>query len=209
MAMHPDIQKKAQVQIDSIVGRDRMPTLQDIPQLPYVSALVTEIMRWHGIAPLGVPHRLNTDDYYEGFYLSKDTVVIANVWALNHDPEVWGPDADDFRPERHLNDNGQLKKPLPDTHDESHVTFGFGRRICVGRAVAQNSLLIQTACILWATNVSFPKDDSGNPIIPDPSACIDTGLVVRPEPFSCEIRPRSSDVGTVIRHSLDAKGVSF
>ncbi|KAL0579343.1 hypothetical protein V5O48_002676 [Marasmius crinis-equi] len=209
IVLYPDIQKKTQQQIDTVVGRDRMPNLQDIPNLPYVSAFVTEVMRWRGVGPLSVPHRANTDDYYQGFYIPKDTVVIPNVWALNHDPNVWGPDPDDFRPERHLDETGQLKKPLPDTHEESHVTFGFGRRVCVGKYVANNSLLIQAACLLWSFSFSPNKDKSGKPVFPDTFAWEDSGLVVRPEEFSCVIRPRAPEIETVIRQSLDAKGFSL
>ncbi|KAL0060282.1 hypothetical protein AAF712_012945 [Marasmius tenuissimus] len=207
IASHPDIQKKAQIEIDRVIGRDRMPTFQDIPQLPYLSALVTEILRWRGIGPLGVPHRSNADDYYEGFFIPKDTIVIANVWALNHDAEVWGFDADKFRPERHLDETGQLKKPLPDTHGESHVTFGYGRRICVGKAVAQNNLLIQTACILWTTSVSLPKDNSGKTITPDPFAWVESGLIFRPQPFSLEISPQLPGIEDIVAGTLDAKGI--
>ncbi|KAK1233786.1 hypothetical protein PQX77_003041 [Marasmius sp. AFHP31] len=175
IASYPEIQKKAQTEIDMVIGSDRMPTFQDIPQLPYLSALVTEIMRWRGVGPLGIPHRLDTDDYYEVFSSRRIPLL-----ALNHGPEVWGSDADKFRPEteRHFDEDGQLKKPLPVTHGESHVTFGYGRRICVGRAVAQNNLLIQTACILWATTVTLPKDDSGNTITPDPFTWIESGLLL-------------------------------
>lgn len=52
MVLHPEAQKHAQNEIDSVVGRDRMPTFQDYEQLPYVRALVKEIMRWRGVAPL-------------------------------------------------------------------------------------------------------------------------------------------------------------
>jgi len=52
MVLHPESQKRAQDEIDSIVGRDRLPTFQDYEQLPYVRALVKETMRWRGVAPL-------------------------------------------------------------------------------------------------------------------------------------------------------------
>ncbi|KAL0566381.1 hypothetical protein V5O48_015634 [Marasmius crinis-equi] len=179
MVLYPETQRKAQEEIDKVVGRDRMPTSQDLSILPYVSALVTEVMRWRGVAPLSIPHRLNTDDSYEGFYIPKDTVVIPNVWALNHDPDVWGPDPDVFRPERHLDkETDQLKKPLPDTHGDSHVTFGFGRRVCVGKHVANNSLLIGAVCLLWAMSFSPNDDESGKPILPDTFAWIDGSLAL-------------------------------
>lgn len=56
MVLHPDVQKKAAAELDRVVGRDRMPTFQDYEYLPYIRALVKEIMRWRGVAPLGTAH---------------------------------------------------------------------------------------------------------------------------------------------------------
>ncbi|KAL0566671.1 hypothetical protein V5O48_015333 [Marasmius crinis-equi] len=209
MVLNPEIQKKAQEQIDRVVGRDRMPTFADIPNLPLISALVTESLRWRGVGPLSVPHRSSADDYYEGFFIPKDTVVIPNTWALNHDPAVWGSDAEDFNPERHLDEAGQLKKPPADTHQDGHVTFGFGRRVCVGKYVATNSLVIQAACLLWSATFSPAKDASGNPILPDTFDWIDSGLVVRPKPFTCDIKPRVSQAEAIIRQSIEDKGLTL
>ncbi|KIM36638.1 hypothetical protein M413DRAFT_20453 [Hebeloma cylindrosporum] len=131
MVLHPEAQERAQDEIDSVVGRDRLPTFQDYEQLPYVRALVKEVMRWRGVSPLGIPHRLCQDDWYNGHFLPKDTTCIVNSWQLNHDPDVYGPDADDFRPGRHLDESGKLMPPTPETKDESHVSYGFGRRWAV------------------------------------------------------------------------------
>lgn len=66
--------------------------------------------------------------------------MIPNLWLLNQDPLVWGPDAMDFKPERHLDDRGELKESGPlDMGQESHFTYGFGRRVCVGKHVANVS----------------------------------------------------------------------
>jgi cytochrome P450 len=145
MILYPEAKNKAHEELDTVVGRNRMPVFQDYAHLPYIRALVKVIMRWCGVAPFSVPHRLAQDDYYEGHFLPKDTICIVNVWyelgsflrliltslrALNHDPKVYGPDAEDFVPEHHLNASGRLKPAFPDTKDESHHTYGFGRR-CV------------------------------------------------------------------------------
>jgi len=55
MVLHPEVQKMAQAEIDAVVGTDRLPTWEDRPSLPYVDALVTEVLRWHNVAPLGKP----------------------------------------------------------------------------------------------------------------------------------------------------------
>ena len=144
MQLYPRTQKAAQEEIDRVVGRERMPSFRDFEQMLYIRALVKECLRWRSVTPLGMcrvlfvkllrpdrttggPHRLCQDDIYEGMLIPADTVCIVNVYGLNHDPEIYGPDAEEFRPERHL-DGDKLKPALPDTKEENHVTYGFGRR---------------------------------------------------------------------------------
>ncbi|GJJ12682.1 hypothetical protein Clacol_006926 [Clathrus columnatus] len=193
MAIYPDIQAKAQKQIDDIIGRERLPNLDDFERLPYVRALIKELLRWRGVGPFGIPHALSEDDYYEGYLIPKGTDCIVNVWALNHDQDVYGSDADFFRPERHLDQDGQLKLVASrETKDEGHNTFGFGRRdiekrvsrICVGRHVAVNSLFIQMTCILWCFNITPAEDETGKPIFIDENEMIEDGLTVRPLPIN-------------------------
>lgn len=70
------------------------------------------------------PHRSTEDDFYDGYFIPKGTVVIPNVWELNHDPEVYGPDANDFNPARYLNDQGQLTSGPLGMKDDGHFSFG-------------------------------------------------------------------------------------
>ena len=118
------------------------------------------------------------DDWYEGHFIPKHSIIIANVWHLNRDPEIYGPDAEHFNPARHLDEKGQIAPAPADTKEESHVTYGFGRRICVGRHVANNSLFIDIAIMLWAMNIERMSDDKGNPVPLDIDGCIEDGLVV-------------------------------
>ncbi|KAJ7081461.1 cytochrome P450, partial [Mycena crocata] len=127
MRLYPDVMKKAQAEIDSVVGRDRMPTFADAKNLPYVRAIVKEVLRWRPVGPLGLPRRAMHDDVYEGYFIPKGTLILANVSAMNRDPKIF-PDFDEFRPERFLNVSGKTGVVPPDTHNQGHVTFGFGRR---------------------------------------------------------------------------------
>jgi len=104
--------------------------------------------------------------------------VIANVWQLNRDTEIYGSDANHFNPGRHLDEKGQIAPGPTDTKEESHVTYGFGRRICVGRHVANNSLFIDIAMILWAMEIELATDENGKPFPLDVEGCIEDGLVV-------------------------------
>jgi len=55
--LHPDAQKKAQDEIDAVVGRERLPTFEDRPRLPFVDAMCKEVLRWRPVNPLGVSHQ--------------------------------------------------------------------------------------------------------------------------------------------------------
>lgn len=101
------------------------------------------------------------------------------MWAINRDPGTFGPDAHLFNPGRHIDDaTGKLKAAPADTKDESHVTFGFGRRICVGRHIANDMLLIQLTLMLWSMNMERVRGPDGEYVPLDVDGCIDDGLVV-------------------------------
>lgn len=80
MAKYPDVQRRAQEEIDRVVGTDRLPTFADDADLPYVNALVKEIFRWRPTAPLAIPHASMEDDTYNGLFIPKDSLVLGNSW---------------------------------------------------------------------------------------------------------------------------------
>ena len=175
MVAFPEVQRRAQAEIDAVVGRDRLPTFADAPRLPYVRAIIKEILRWRPVLPFGVPHVATDEDWYEGMYIPKGTICIANIWHCNRDRVVFGDDADEFRPERHLDENGEL---IPfETNQAEHVTFGFGRRICVGKDLATESLFIDTVRILWATKLERTRDENGIEGPLDIETIVDAGVV--------------------------------
>jgi len=206
MVVYPEAQKKAQAELDAIVGRSRMPTFADLEHLPTIRATVREALRWRPVLPLGLPHQSTEDDWYEGHFIPKGTICIANVWSLNRDPAIYGKDAEHFIPERHLDQNGELAPAQPDTKEDGHVSFGFGRRICVGRHIANNSLLIDIACLLWAANIKPAKDAQGHPIMPEVDKCVNEGLVVRPIPFNCSIAYRFPEAETILAETRELHG---
>ena len=167
MVVYPETQARAHAELDAVVGRTRPPTFADQPHLPYIRAMVKEVLRWRTNGPLGVPHRSTEDDWYEGMFIPKGTICIANVWHMNRDPEVYGEDAAHFNPARHL-----------DSREDGHVSYGFGRRVCLGRHVSDNSLFINIAVMLWASKIERKKDASGQLIPLDVDGFVDQGLVV-------------------------------
>ncbi|KIJ19362.1 hypothetical protein PAXINDRAFT_7846 [Paxillus involutus ATCC 200175] len=141
MMLHPEVQVRAQAEIDSVVGTERLPDFEDRPALPYVDALLRETLRCHPVTPTGVPHATTEDDIYEGYYIPKGATIMANVWAMSRN-EAKYPNPTAFLPERFLQSDGSLND------DNVPWTFGFGRRICPGRHLADASLWCAMVSIL-------------------------------------------------------------
>lgn len=180
MALHPNVQSKAQAEVDAVVGNSRLPTLADRERLLYVNALVSEILRYCELAPFGVPHVLRQDDIHEGYFIPKGTWAVPNCWAMSRDPLVYeSPEA--FNPERFL--GGQ-----PEADPREYI-FGFGRRICPGLVFADNALFLEVAICLATLQITKKKDEHGVPIVP---VLEYQGDAVRhPNPAPCEVAPRS------------------
>ncbi len=81
-AMHPDSQKAAQAELDAVIGPDRLPEFSDYDHLPYMRAFVKEVLRWHIVLPMGLPHATVEDDEYNGYFIPGGTVVNVNVWYV-------------------------------------------------------------------------------------------------------------------------------
>ena len=178
MVTHPGVQKRAQDELDAVVGHSRTPTFADAPNLPYIQALVKESLRWRPVLPLGVPHATTEDDWYEGMFIPKGTICLANLWQCHRDPSFFGKDAASFNPERFLDGNGGLIPGPVETRDDGHCTYGFGRRSCVGKHAANDSLFITMATVLWAVRLERPRDESGKELPLDIDTPLDTGMVL-------------------------------
>ena len=176
MIAFPEVQWRAQAEIDAVVGRDRLPTFSDAPRLPYVCAIIKEILRWRPATPFGMPHAAAEEGWYEGMYIPKGTICISNIWHCNHDHAVFGEDADKFRPERHLDERGELLLGPNETYQAGHVGFGFGRRICVGKELAIESLFINTVRILWATKLERTRDGNEEYVPLDTETIVNAGI---------------------------------
>jgi cytochrome P450 len=81
MTLFPEAQAAAQAELDAVVGPARLPTLADRAQLPYLGALLTELLRWAPVAPQALPHAANADGTFRGHFIPKGAIVIANVWC--------------------------------------------------------------------------------------------------------------------------------
>ncbi|KAN0109883.1 cytochrome P450 [Russula decolorans] len=188
LLLHPEVQKKAQDEIDAVTGRLRFPNFEDRPRLPFVDALCKEILRWRPAAPLHVPHAATEDRVYNGLFIPKGAWLIGNIWAITRDPDVY-PEPEVFKPERFLYPNGTLR-------DDATLTsvFGFGKRVCPGRHYVDATLFIVAATVLSVFRIERRHDTEGVPF----EYTYSGGLVSRPNSFPCSISPRDKRAEEVI-----------
>ncbi|XP_022082689.1 steroid 17-alpha-hydroxylase/17,20 lyase-like isoform X2 [Acanthaster planci] len=137
IAEYPEIQEKVAMEIDEVIGHDRMPSLTDRGSVPFTEATLLEIFRFGTVAPVGVLHSVMEDTTLCGYKLPKDTTVMINHMALHFSPAEW-EEPDKFKPERFLNEDGQLPAKLP----ESLIPFGIGRRVCLGEDFAKKEVFL-------------------------------------------------------------------
>ncbi|EMD31789.1 hypothetical protein CERSUDRAFT_100017 [Gelatoporia subvermispora B] len=189
MLHYPKIMKKAQLEIDQVVGSSRMPEFEDTDSLPYVNAVMKEVARWRPVARTGFPHALTEDDTYNGYFLPKGATIYPNIDAIMQDPELF-PKSEAFHPERFLDTTNPKLQNFT-------IQFGFGRRLCPGLYVANQSIFIIIARLLWAYDIVPATGPDGQAVIPPDDAFI-TGLITRPVPFPCVFRARSRAVGNMI-----------
>lgn len=188
MVKFPEVQRKAQEEIDRVVGTDRLPGFQDQQSLPYVEAVVTETLRWCPSFPMGLPHTTSHDLAAGGYLIPKGASIMPAVYWFTHDPEVH-KEPDVFDPERYM---APRNEP-----DPRQVVFGYGRRICPGRHFADASLYIAAVRLLAAFKLSNEVDDNGNPIVPD--LCPRPGVTIRLGAFPFKIASRSERHAELIR----------
>lgn len=193
MTKWPSVQRKAQRELDSVVGSDRSPLWSDYASLPYVAATVKEAMRWRPVVPLAFPHALSEDDWVDGKRLPKGSAVFINAFGLNHDERRF-PDPDTFDPD-HYKGCTALAPELAsgDYESRDHYGYGAGRRFCPGAHLAERNLFLAIAKILWGFDIGPGKDVEGRVAEPDVrnEAAYSAGFLVCAHPFPCEIVPRS------------------
>lgn len=83
MTLYPEVQRKAQEEIDRVLGAGRLPKMTDRANLPYIDAVVKETLRWHPVAPMGIPHMSVEDDMYEGYHIPKGSLFLPNIWYIS------------------------------------------------------------------------------------------------------------------------------
>jgi cytochrome P450 len=137
---------------------------------------------------IGVPHAVTQDDEYKGYFIPKGTLALPAQWALLHNPDVY-PDSEQFMPERYLDRSPSgAWSTRTDVRDPREFCFGFGRRICPGIHIAEQSLFAMVATVLHTLTIGRSKDTHGVEIVPTPD--VSSGFLSHPKPFDYTIRMR-------------------
>ncbi|KAJ7589639.1 cytochrome P450 [Mycena floridula] len=161
MVLYPEIRRKVQEELEAVTGPDRLPDFSDRDVFPYLECVLKETLRWNPVVPLGIPHRLIEPDMYRGMYIPKGSIVIPNIYGMTRDEAVYH-NPEEFNPSRFLPKPEGLEEP-----DPRSIIFGWGRRICPGRFLADGNLFIAMATILSAFDISKAMDENGKEITPD------------------------------------------
>ncbi|EIN08589.1 cytochrome P450 [Punctularia strigosozonata HHB-11173 SS5] len=180
-ALHPDAQACVQSEIDSVVGPDRIPDFSDEDSLPRLRAFIMEVLRWRPVSIGGFAHRATEDIIWNRYRIPAGATVIGNHWSIAHDPDMF-KNPDTFDPQRWFT-NGE-----PSLSDARIFTFGFGRRVCPGQHIANRSVFITAAMLLWSFTIS---EDPCRPI--DSMAMTDSANV-HPLPFFAKFHPRRDNL---------------
>ncbi|RLN34399.1 flavonoid 3-monooxygenase [Panicum miliaceum] len=146
----PEVVAKATEELDRVIGRGRWVTEKDIPQLPYVDAIVKETMRLHPVAPLLVPRLAREDATVAGYDIPAGTRVLVSVWSIGRDPALWDA-PEEFMPERFLGSKLDVKG-----QDYELLPFGSGRRMCPGYSLGLKVIQVSLANLLHGFAWSLP-----------------------------------------------------
>ncbi|OCT83136.1 cytochrome P450 2D19 [Xenopus laevis] len=149
MLQYPDVQRKAQEEIDQVIGRSRKPTMADVLQMPYMNAVIHEIQRCADIVPLSVPHMTYRNTEVKGFSIPKGVVVFPILSSVLKDEKIWEKPFQ-FYPEHFLDSDGKFVRR------EAFLPFSAGRRVCPGEQLARMELFLFFTSLLQRFSFQIP-----------------------------------------------------
>ncbi|TFK21403.1 cytochrome P450 [Coprinopsis marcescibilis] len=190
MALYPEVQCRAREEVLAHLpaGDDDDSTdLAFIHRLPYLNAVMQEVLRYAPVGNLALPHRVSQEDEYGGLRIPQNATVIANVWAIFHNETLY-PNPHSFWPERFLGSNAEsnaasIKSSVPQP-DPRRWAFGFGKRVCPGMYFAETTMLYAFFHILATCEMSLPPSLSARPEVE-----FTTGITSHIKPFPVVVQP--------------------
>ncbi|KAL5530920.1 hypothetical protein ACEPAG_3796 [Sanghuangporus baumii] len=198
MVRHPDVVRKAQQQIDSVTGGERLPAFEDQASISYITCIMKECLRWAPPFPLGLSHRVMEDNDFEGKFIPKGSIIMPNIWKMMHDERNYS-NPEKFYPDRFMLPSSQILDPAA-------AVFGFGRRICPGRHFAEADLWLAMASILAVFDILPAVDERGTEILPKVEFV--PGINSFPKEFTCRFVPRSAQAASLVE-KMEEKSASY
>ncbi|KAK1991628.1 cytochrome P450 2D18 [Colletotrichum falcatum] len=205
LAKYPQFQERAQVELDRVCGSERVPKWADFKDLPYINCILKEGMRIRPVVPAGMPHVVTQDQVFDKFVIPAGSTIFAPSYALNHDPNSFF-EPETYNPDRYLPVAHKLASELaasPNYGERDHYSYGVGRRLCVGVAMAERTQWRLLAGILWAFRIEPAIGEDGKVVEPDTSyAAYDDGFLSSPKEYRVRFVPRSEKHAEVVRREF-------
>ncbi|KAI8656120.1 hypothetical protein NCS55_01266500 [Fusarium keratoplasticum] len=203
LSAHPEVQAIADEELSRVVGDERSPTFDDEADLAYIRAIGKEILRIRPVTTIGTPHYTTADIEHKGYVIPKNTVVCISQYVLHFDQGRWEKDGGRlFDPSRYLAypEKAGVYAASRDANSRDHFDFGAGRRICPGMHLAENSLFITLAKLLWAFRIEPGQGPDGKPLPVDLSDdAYEPGVNTLPKPFKARFVARNETRARVLR----------
>ncbi|XP_038215552.1 cytochrome P450 18a1-like [Zerene cesonia] len=178
MLRNPDVKRRVQEELDAIVGRDRLPTIEDMPSLVYTETTILETLRMSSIVPLATTHSPTKDVNLNGYRIPAGSQVVPLINCVHMDPNLWD-EPNKFNPSRFIDDNGKIRRP------EYFMPFGVGRRMCLGDVLARMEMFMFFASMMHQFDVQM---ESG---VAPPSLEGTVGATIAPQAFRVKFVPRA------------------
>ncbi|XP_049866641.1 cytochrome P450 18a1 [Pectinophora gossypiella] len=177
MLRNPEVKRRVQEEIDTVIGRERLPNVEDMPNLPYTETTILETLRMSSIVPLATTHSPTKDVNLNGYRIPAGSQVVPLINCVHMDPNLWD-EPNKFNPSRFFDDAGKIRRP------EYFMPFGVGRRMCLGDVLARMEMFMFFACIMHQFDVQM------EPGAALPSLEGTVGATIAPEAFRVRFVPR-------------------
>ena len=208
LSASPNARQRALDEISKVTTSSRSPTFDDEPMLPYVRAIVKETLRLRPVTNIGTPHYTTAPVTYKNIHIPANSVVCLQQYPIHYDPNVFS-NPQSFDPERYLNHpHGSAHYAAGPAASRDHWAFGAGRRICSGVHLAENSMFVVLAKLLWAFDMLPPLDAQGREIQVDTTdeAFDAVGSTTMAKPYRVRWRVRSKQVEeTILKEAAEAR----
>ncbi|KAL3275504.1 hypothetical protein HHI36_020264 [Cryptolaemus montrouzieri] len=170
MILRPDIQQKVQSSLDNAFDRNEPIEYCERHRVPYVEAVLLEVLRFFLITPIIGPRRALHETELGGYRIPKNTTILISIASIHKDTSYW-KDPEIFKPERFMSEDGKL---VP--HDNL-IPFGLGRRRCLGEVLARNCLFTFFSEVIRNYTITLQPGAEEPSMIPQP------GIVLSPKPY--------------------------